>query len=69
MMPRTYEFTCRLCSKTVKESSDSDVCASCATNPGAASAPPPPVKKTVPPPAPVSKKGGFSITITKVPKK
>ena len=71
MSPRSYEFTCRVCGKTVKESSESEVCANCAAHPvGGApvqsvAPPPPPVKKT--PSAPGAPKGGgFRVTIRTV---
>ncbi|MDE2293688.1 MAG: hypothetical protein KGL53_16525 [Elusimicrobia bacterium] len=73
MAPRSYEFTCRVCGKTVTESSDNEVCANCAMNPsGAGSAgmapppPPPPVQKTPPKGSGSSTThniGGFRVTI------
>ena len=71
MAPRSYEFTCRVCGKEVKESSDSDVCSNCAANPVGGA----PVQPILPPPAPVKKApaapgapkgGGFRVTIRSV---
>lgn len=73
MVPRSYEFTCKSCGKTVTESSDSEVCGNCAMNPlGAAPArpaapPPPPVLKAPGAPA-APKKSGFSVTVRTGPK-
>lgn len=78
MAPRSYEFTCKSCGKTVTESSESEVCGNCAMNPmGAAPArpaapPPPPVQKApsapAAPGASAPRKGGFSVTIKSAPK-
>lgn len=71
MAPRSYEFTCKSCGKTVTESSDSEICGNCAMNPlGAAPvrpAAPPPVQKAPGAPA-APKKGGFSVTVRSGPK-
>lgn len=45
---RSYEFTCRVCGKTVKESAESEVCADCASSPTPMAGPTPP---SPPPPA------------------
>ncbi|TBR21288.1 hypothetical protein EPO15_10660 [bacterium] len=69
MPPRSYEFTCKSCGKTVTESSESEVCSNCAASPmGAAPArpaapPPPPVQKVAAPGTSAPKKPGFTITI------
>lgn len=72
MTPRSYEFTCKSCGKTVTESSESEVCGNCAMNPmGAvpsplpAAPPPPPVQKG---PSAPPKKTGFSVTVRSGPK-
>ncbi|MBI5597762.1 MAG: hypothetical protein HY928_16875 [Elusimicrobia bacterium] len=69
MTPRSYEFTCRVCGKSVTESSDNEVCATCVMNPGAAprpAAPPPPPPPVSKSPIAPPKKGGFSISIRTV---
>lgn len=77
MPPRSYEFTCKSCGKTVTESSEAEVCGNCVMNtagpvPERPAAPPqPPVVRTPPaspgaPPAP--RRGGFSVTIKTGPK-
>lgn len=69
MAPRSYEFTCKSCGKTVTESADSEVCSNCAASPmGSAPArpaapPPPPVQKAPVAGASAPKKPGFTITI------
>lgn len=68
MPPRSYEFTCKLCGKTVMEACAGEVCAACVMAPpgaaaaGPASPPPPPVRKKAP------KKSGFTVTIRAAPK-
>lgn len=69
MTPRSYEFTCRVCGRTVTESAESEVCANCVMNPGAAARPAAPAAPTPPAPKgplPPPKKGGFSISIRTV---
>ena len=80
MTPRSYEFSCKSCGKTVTESSESETCSNCSLNPagpGASYSPaPPPVQKTPQNPVPAAgpampgapKKGGFSVTIRSAPK-
>lgn len=72
MAPRSYEFTCKSCGKTVTESAEAEVCGNCSMNmsgaaPAAPVLPPPPVQKA-PPPAGGAKKGGLSFTIKVGPK-
>lgn len=69
-MPRSYEFTCKSCGRTVTESSDSEVCSDCALNPtGPASTPAPvlpaPAAPQPKPPAKpdAPKRPGFTVTI------
>lgn len=68
MAPRSYEFTCKCCGKTVVEASDGEVCAACVMAPPVApadraAAPPPPPAAKKPP-----KKSGFTVTIRTGPK-
>lgn len=65
MVPRSYEFTCKSCGRTVTESTEAEVCGNCSMKmSGAAPARPP-----LPPPPPVgAKKGGVSFTIKVGPK-
>ena len=69
MVPRSYEFICKSCGKTVTESAEAEVCTACTMSPMGAPTrppllPPPPVQKTPPPAgAPGVKRGGFSVTI------
>lgn len=67
MPPRSYEFICKSCWRTVKESADAEVCHDCLLNPAGAAArpaapPPPPVRKNAP------KRSGVTITIRSGPK-
>lgn len=66
MVPRSYEFTCKSCGRTVTESTDAEICGNCSMNMSGAApgrpVPPPP------PPAPAQKKGGVSFTIKIGPK-
>lgn len=69
MTPRSYEFTCKSCGRTVTESSDSEVCSNCALNPMGPAAVPAPVVPSAPPPpkapakADAPKRPGFTVTI------
>ena len=76
MPPRSYEFTCKSCGRTVTESAEAEVCGNCSMSPmGAAPArpvlpPPPTVQKNPAAPAVpgAPKKGGISFTIKVGPK-
>lgn len=72
MTPRSYEFTCKSCGRTVTESSEAEVCGNCSmSSMGSA-----PVRPPLPAPPPVqkapsigpAKKGGISFTIKVGPK-